>query len=469
VLGSALELALTERGGGVTGRIRTSSRAQAKAPMDLRSAGSKFIVIGPLFAVVGGRWGSYLGIPGTPLYFADLSVAVGILLVLTSAADPRSRIGRLQTHFPRVGWISFGFFVLALIMGIVASPGLSIYAIRDALPFIYLLLLPVFYRAVEDLGRERVFLWLRNAAILHLIWFAASSFHILPEIAIPFGGTPVFSTRGDFDSLICGVSAVVLALDTRIRASLRLMLLIVTAVASLLQGSRAGLLSACLIALCVILIQRPFADRDRGLRRFGLAALGTIPIAFVALLLSQDVPAWAMGFAKLIPNDSQAYQSGQNTWNARVDAWALIVQYSIDNGRAYWTGFGFGSNTISDSGAVQYLSGSADVRAAHNFVVTWFAVLGIIGVIAVLIAFALLLGLAVKRSFRARGINGIGLGLMIGIISAASGGVILESPFGYMTFVLAIAIAVQPLSPKSSSSLDVAFASRRQPLLRIMS
>ncbi|WP_157411958.1 O-antigen ligase family protein [Agreia sp. Leaf283] len=407
-------------------------------------AGSKLVILGPLIAIAGGRWGSYLGLGGTPVYFADLAVGVGALLLLSASLGERSEAGSESGRVPRSLWFASSCMAVVLVIGLIRTPSLSLFTARDALPFFYLLLIPLFYRAIQTLGRDTSFRWLRNAAIVHLVWFAPAVFKVLPEITIPFfGGTPAFSPRGDFDLMICGLTIVVVAADKKMRTSWRVILVLITLVAAFSNGSRAGLIAAFAVVGVVLIISRPFSDPARGLLRFGLSALAVVPLTAIIILLVVDPPEWAVAVQKLLPSDSSVYQSGQNTWNARISAWQLIANYASADGGAVSFGFGFGSFPIRDSGAVQYLSGDVAVRAAHNFLVTWFAFTGLVGVGFVVLALVAWAVATVPAAFSMRGTNAIGLGLVVGVLVAAVAGVILESPFGYMTFALAIAFAAQ--------------------------
>lgn len=407
--------------------------------------GSKLVILGPLIAIAGGRWGSYLGLGGTPVYFADLAVGIGALLLLSASVGGRAEAADNDSgRIPRSIWFASSCMAVILVIGLVGTPDISLFTVRDALPFVYLLLIPLFYRAIQTLGRDTSFRWLRNAAIVHLIWFAPAVFNVLPEVTIPFfGGTPAFSPRGDFDLMICGLTIVVVAGDAKMRTFWRVTLVLITLVAAFSNGSRAGLIAAFAVVGVVLIISRPYSDPSRGLLRFGLSALAVVPLMAVVILLVVDPPEWAVAVQKLLPSDSSVYQSGQNTWNARISAWQLIANYSSADGGAVTFGFGFGSFPIRDSGAIQYLSGDVAVRAAHNFFVTWFAFTGLVGVGFVVLALVAWAVATVPTAFRMRGTNAIGLGLVVGVLVAAAVGVILESPFGYMTFALAVAFAAQ--------------------------
>ena len=405
--------------------------------------GGRLILLGLLLPIAFGRWGSYVGVPGTPIYLADVLVMVGLLVWCVDRAGRHSKGEKDATtgrRAPTVLKVAAAIFGAVIVIGLSRAGELSLLAIRDALPFVYLALVAVLWSPIQAVGRDTVGRWVRNAAVVHTAWFAPAQLGVLPTINVPFAGVPVFTTRGDFDVLICGLAVVVVAVDGGCRRWVAVLISALAIAAALSSGSRAGLLSAGIVVLVVVLIQRPFNDREAGLRRFGFAALAVAPITLITLFVLTDPPEWTVGLRKLIPSDTTTFASGQNTWGARVDAWILVIQYGMRDAGSAWLGNGFGSDTIQSSGAIGYLSGDPSVRAAHNFLVTWFASVGIVGTALVLVALGLLL-LCAARTARAGGINGIGFGLSIGLMAAGVAGVILESPFGYMSFAFAIVVA----------------------------
>lgn len=405
-------------------------------------AASKIIVLGCLVGVAFGRWGSYLGVPGTPLYAADLLIMSGFALLVLSYLAGTSTM-RIRT--PPLLTLSALLMLMVLAVGILGAPEFSIYTFRDAAPFVYLSLLPGFYHAVRILGRGSTFRWIRNAAIVHLIWYLPAAMGVLPEIAVPFAGVPAFSTRGDFDLLVSGIALAALHIDERLHFTVRVPLMGLAMLSILLGGSRAGLFAALAVYLVTLLTRKSGLGTRRRMHRLGLLLVASAPAMVAGVFLLSNPPRWAAGFIRLVPNQSAQYQSGQNTWQARLDAWALVIHYVLDSWKTLWFGYGFGSNPVAASGALRYLSGDPTVRAAHNVAVTWVALTGVVGLSLVIGALILIFAQVVKlRREPAEKLKPLGLGLAFGILVSASAGVILESPFGYLAFVLALACLTAP-------------------------
>ncbi|MDJ0362566.1 hypothetical protein QMK32_20285 [Rhodococcus sp. H29-C3] len=321
---------------------------------------------------------------------------------------------------------------------------MTVLTIRDAMPFVYVALAPVMIRAIEDIGIATVMRWLRNAVIVHTIWIAPVMFDLLKPTKIPiFGGVPAFTPRHDFDLLICGLAVVLIATDKRLNKPLAAVLIIANFASMFLSGSRAGLIAGLVVIVIYILRMRPFQDNAKGPLRLSLAAASFAVLLPVFVMVRDNPPKWALGLQKLLPNGGDEYASGQNTWNARISAWRLVTDY-VDSAGGYGRlhGLGFGTNPIGDSGAVRYLSGDSQVRAAHNFLVTWYAFLGLIGIALIcLIGCVLLVGfLLVLRTPRQYSL--VGVSLATGLVLSALGGVILESPFGYMAFTFGVSLAL---------------------------
>lgn len=178
-------------------------------------------------------------------------------------------------------------------------------------------------------------------------------------------------------------------------------------------------------------------------------------IAVAALLIPQllvDPPEWMRALTRIFSSGSSEQASAQNTWQARISAWDLLIQFTLSSPeRAVW-GSGAGSHPILASGALPYLSGNEAVRAAHNFVVTWFALFGLIGVIVTVavLLYWFLRGLSNARALR--GDAGVGIALACGVAVAGTAGVILESPFGYMTFVFGLTLSMVRVERTSEQS-----------------
>lgn len=427
-------------------RSREVALPDLSAPERSRLLASKLIIFGPLIAVAGGRWGSYLGVPGAPIYFADLSVGLGIALLTVSVLRRSGTTRSVNFRGTRQGLTVASVCMAGILIigfgGGFGGAGVSLSTIRDAIPFVYFLLIPVFASAIQILGVDMAIRWIRNAAVLHTVWFVPAVLGFLGEVTVPLiAGAPVFGTRGDYDVLICGLAVVTLIAGPSVDSRITFLLIAANIAGALASGSRAGLIAAVLVVSFVAVARRPFRDPGRGPLRLAFTSFAMIPLIMLAIWTINSPPAWAVGIQKLIPNDSATYQSGQNTAGARVDAWRLVVDY-VSNQDVTWFGFGFGSNPILDSGAVRYLSGDPAVRAAHNFGVTWFAFTGLAGLILLGVALVAWFTIAAKNIRSGPPAALIGTGLMSALVVAGLIGVIMESPFGYTTFAMAVGLVV---------------------------
>lgn len=410
--------------------------ANGTSPRSAMALGARLMVLGPLVAIAGGRWGSYVGVAGLQVFLADALVVAGLALLLLDLARHGSVAGIPRS--PLVVRVASALVVIALLVGLTRAEGSPLTVARDALPFVYLALAPVFLRAAWVVGADRLVRWLTWAAGFHTLWFSAVVFGALKPIAVPLAGIPVFTTRGDFDGLVCGIAIATMVAQPRIPAVMRIGVSALSAAAVLAHGSRAGLVAAVLVVAVTVLASRPFRDERRGPVRLAAIFLA-LPVMGAGLVVAAGASVgWARGLERLLAGP--AVEGTSNTTSARVDAWEAILRHVGADPWSRWLGDGFGSDFVAASGALRHLSGDASVRQAHSFVVGWIALLGLAGAA---LAFAALAALLIRSLSRLRTGRAARLGgaIQAGTLFAAAVGVILESPFGYMTAVLAVALA----------------------------
>ncbi|MDN4477421.1 hypothetical protein QQX10_08615 [Demequina sp. SYSU T00039] len=398
------------------------------------------IVLGLLVPVAFGRWGSYISPANGLVYLSDLLVVGGIAAAVLESLIRRGRgERRARAHVPMLLVAVLAVCVMGLARGTLDAPEL---VIRDLVPILYLGLVPAGAWAVRKLGAPRAFLWVRRALAVHTTWLLGALAGVLPTIAMPFVGIPVFSLRNDFDMLLCGAAIAAFALDRRARPWLRVAMIGASVTALALAGSRAGLISAVVLLVVVVAVIRPLKGSPYAPLAIGVALIGVVPlIASIAAILASP-PTWAAALNRLIPNDSDAYASALNTWDARLEAWGLLIEHAQLTTTRWLFGSGFGSSPVIDSGAIAHLSGDPSVRAAHSFVVTWLAYVGVVGTAVLLGVLVTLFVLGIRNARRPSAPVALGLGLMTGLTLAAVAGVILESPFGYQTFVVGASLAL---------------------------
>lgn len=434
----------------VGARPAGASVIPAEAPVDLVRAveqsgalrlGARLLIAAPLVAIAGGRWGTYIGLE--PLFLTDLLVALGLALL----AFDRAANGA-EVRLPRApGVVRAASVIMAAValMGLVRGGIPDLFAVRDALPFIYLAMAPAFVLAVRVIGLSKVLRAVLWTSVFHTLWYAAAVFGVLPEITLPLVGIPAFTARGDFDGFVCGVAIAAVMVVSRAPLPWRLLIVALAVGGQLAQGSRAGLVSMLIVVGAVALATRPFRDERLGPLRLA-AVFVALPAAAGALMVATQSSGWWRGLERLIAGTVDTEAS--NTTSARIDAWNQIGDYVARSTQSEAFGLGFGSNFVQASGAVAHLSGSTSVRQAHSFIVGWYALVGAVGLTAVLIAFAMLVGHAVRRMRRDPGAR-FGAAMQLGLLFAAAVGVILESPFGYLSYLLAVGLAsgTRPVAP----------------------
>ncbi|MCR2824241.1 O-antigen ligase family protein [Microbacterium sp. zg.Y909] len=219
---------------------------------------------------------------------------------------------------------------------------------------------------------------------------------------------------------------------------------ILASIASLFGGgSRAGLASGLVLLLIALLLARPRGSRLSP-TVVGVALLGTAGALPLAATVLMDPPEWMRALTRILGDNTAEQSTARNTWDARIYAWTRIVEYTAADQGRFLFGSGAGSHPIRDSGALIYLSGDPSVRAAHNFVITWFAMFGLIGVLSVVLVLVVWALVATGQARQQRGLNAVGLALFVSLLVAGLAGVIVESPFGYMPLILGMCCALLP-------------------------
>lgn len=398
-------------------------------------AGAQMVLLGLLVPVAFGRWGSYIGLPGSPVFLSDVLYIGGLLLLIGGGLKLTLRS---QFGFSRLPTAAF---LGCILIGILGAEGDLITIARDAAPFAYLASIPIATAALALIDRATVRRWITNACLVHSAWFTTATFGLLAPISSGVVGSPIFSTRGDFDVLVAGLTIIFVCQDPRFTAATKVFLCAASGAPALLSGSRAGLIAAVLAILIAAATSRFWRQPKAGPALVAIAFLSSTVVLIAATQVLTNPPQWAVGLQKLVPSGSSAYATGQNTWEARRQAWSHVITYvnagPTDGSSLFGTGFG--SQPVLRSGAVDFLSGDPAVRSAHNFLVTWYGFIGPIGAgLAGLGIIVLLCG-----AYRRVGFNSAAapaLAGLAGLVLTAMAGVILESPFGYMTFVLLISL-----------------------------
>ncbi len=432
--------------------LRTRAEAGFPAVAAAAPASSGPLLAGSLAVALllfGSRWGSYIGVGGV-LLLSDVLMAGAVVLTVVRSAAGRSSLlpGTVRTAVP---WpvLLLGLYAVAQFA---LRGDYTFVAIRDAAPYVYVLVGLLGFYAVRRATREqrdrtaRLFV---VALATHAVWYAAVV--ALPDLPtfLPLQNATqqifVFTPRPDVDCAFIGVLAAYVlwrALRHRRHVPLLLALYVACWVPVVLSTSRAGLLGAATASAFVLLLV--LTDRRRPpLKRIAIAFTVVVcALVGVGLVLSSDVGTKFI--ATFDPDAAGGSETGtvaEGTTRARSNAWNQVVDWTFHDTVRTTVGVGFGSDFLLDSGARPLLVGRAleeDVtpRSPHNYWIGSLARLGVIGTALLLAAVAL----ALQRMWRSRALereDGFALitaSIVLATILPATLGVVLESPFGAMPF-----------------------------------
>lgn len=388
-----------------------------------------------MLSLFGGRWASYIGIPNTSIFLCDLLFIVSALFFL-----PNVKISGIDFAI----WLILIPYVCFELLQNVSIPFMV--RIRDLIPFIYLLFLPLLREPMRILGNRKIFQCLRVATLGHALWSLPASLGILLPIEI---GTvfmvPIFSTRWDHSGFALAVGLIVWYQHEILNLKGNIYALILIMLAAILQGSRAGLL-ACLFSLVAISIN--FFVQEKRSQNMNLSNFKFIPfLAVLLLFLTLFFPL----FSKLIPESSslsrlgvvqlseEAIAGGQGTARGRAYAQQKLMEW-VKNQNKNLIGVGPGVEMVAESGAVYNLSGSLDVRSPHSWVYGCLARFGFLG----LFIWSMVLYLARRNEKDTLNPFNFPNCLVISLLITAAFGVMIESPFGSLP--LAFLLAMPPNS-----------------------
>ncbi|MGW3742115.1 O-antigen ligase family protein [Streptomyces sp. NPDC005146] len=396
---------------------------------------SREAVVGTVAVAVllaGGRWVSHLSLG--PVYISDVLVVVAVVRALFSRPPVGQRGGRAPGAAVLIGLV-----VVVTLVRLLTADGDMRVAARDAAPFIYVTIGYFSARAAllaSEAARRRTVRLLHGALVIHFGWVTLALLvpgfgRMLPQL----GGVQLFEIRPDFDTAMLGVLAGVSILRFRHGngAWLNASLMAATLASALALGSRAGLL-ACAACVLVALAMRP----QRGRR----TALRTVVLGIsVVLLLSVFLPSSPSSQRLLATVDSSATSqeitgSAQGTYRARQIAWERSTQYTLDDEVRTLIGVGFGSDFLRASDADLALGRGIGVRSPHNYLLTTFARLGLIG-LTLVAALLIAVFMATARALGSGGADELArlcVLLVTAIPVTAMLGVVLESPFGAIPF-----------------------------------
>lgn len=405
-----------------------------------------------LYLVGTGRWGSYVAVPGLPIYAGDILLAVAAAQVVvllrrrgTTLHDIRHALVRadmaLLLSLSLLAWVAIRG---ALSIGsVLADPLLGL---RDAAPYAYAVTaLLAFLLPAGGGPRQRRLVYV--VLTLHAAWVLLGQ--RLPSRLVEgllLGGTPIFTARSDFDSAVAGVAIAFslhdLLLGRRPRSVWPVTAIIGLAAANAViiarLQTRAGLLAGVLSFGVVLLIWATHSganQQGQTSRRLRLAVL----IASLAIL--GGVVAMSPPGQRLLQAVTGEQSQALGTVQVREYAWTGVTDYIFSDARRTAVGVGFGPDFIQDAGVAYALEGTEyrDVRSPHNYVLGTLARLGLAGALLAVLTMVSGAALAVRRlSGRADAPTVLAALLVLSLPIIALLGVVLESPFGAIPYFWAI-------------------------------
>jgi hypothetical protein len=373
-----------------------------------------------------GRWGSYISVPGMPLYICDMILLVAVFATVFGR-DSRAR-------FTPALIIVAGYLIAAF-----ALSDMSKQAVQDLAPFVYLAIALICANSFTSREPSKPLKAIRIATAVHLLWYMPVLLGVLAPIASPIGSPAIFSIRGDVDGLVSLLGAGIWWQHARwSRNAVAYMICAAQAACVVIGNSRAPLLVVAILGTVFILA------------KFGqIMASGTtaatvsiiLPLAIIAALVLPNLSLSSGVLGRIgVGGSESAKVSATNTADARLEAWETLLRYQERQSQVMF-GAGAGSQYVAESGAVQHLSGNIEVRHSHSWIVSLFTRWGVVGSIVWIIGVVALAfrrqrsgdGASMSTTAAARSVRTFGCAALAVLITSTVG-VIMESPFGAIPF-----------------------------------
>ncbi|MFE5484029.1 O-antigen ligase family protein [Streptomyces sp. NPDC056527] len=404
------------------------------------SAGDNKLIAGVVVVaamLTGGRWLSHM--QAGPLYIGDILLAAAFLHTAWWIALSQKR------HQPIHGpGIALGLLLLVTGAHLLNLDGDLRTAARDAAPFLYATIAYLAaggYQRASERGRQRTVRLLHIALVLHLAWMAVATLApafvaTLPEV----GRTRVFEIRTDFDVAVLGVLAGVSILRIRRgRIWLHASLAAAALVTGLAQVNRAGLFSCC---ACVLMATLFRAGKNGRITPRAVLLSATALLTVVVALPMSPAGQRLLALGTDTTAAPEVVQNAHGTTRARLFAWERVVTYTLDEPSRTAVGVGFGPDFLQESDGDLHIGRGMGVRSPHNYLLTVFARLGVVGLVLVLSILTSLMAITIRtvRHGPPDELTAVCLLLVISLLIVALLGVILESPFGAAPFFWAAGI-----------------------------
>lgn len=397
-----------------------------------------------LFLLATSRWGSYLHVPGTPVFIGDIAVLAAVIHGFLLWRRGSLRLRNLA-EAPRTGWL-LGALLVWSVLRVVTRTSVPMVAVRDFAPYAYAIAAPLTFLLPQRRG-EGLRRWVYAAFTAHAIWYLAATQGVVDPARTwrLAEGAPVFSTRPDFDGAIFGMAIAFavhqIAFGPRPRGGRQVAAISAFVAVNALclgqQHSRSGLLAAAIVVSAVVgawLLRgrsRTASSRAVAVR----SVVATVAVVGAVLALMFTVPG-----RRLVGGLDSGSQAGGTT-HARRLVLEGISDWLLESPVLTTVGVGYGPNILARSETIRHLEGTefTNVRSPHNYLVGTWARLGLIGALlaAALFVAAGRLGLLLL-SRRTNPADVLAALVVITIPVVALFGVILESPFGAIPYFWAI-------------------------------
>lgn len=401
--------------------------------------GARLGALGLAIPLVGGRWGSYIGI--APVYLADLLLALGVLCTVVLPRNYPS------VRLPKLYWLLWTGTVAFLIVSLLHGYGDFVTRVRDLVPWYYLLLLPAVMQWALAAGPRRILNYLTVTLLAHAAWAIPALARLLPplDFSQPVFGIPWFEVRPDVDVPLLAAAVVLVFYRWGSRAT-TLTFAILTAGAAAAQTSRAALVGSLLAVVIFARVRGHLNGAQAVVRLLGVSAVAAVIILVLLPALSarpaDSFDKGALARAGLY-GSTAAESSGNGTANARFQAWEVLLEHYAEEGYPA-LGDGAGAEIIRDTKTVPYFGGDVATRAPHNW---WVHVLVRTGYVGTLLWLGLLVsgaqltrGSLHRESDRSSFFTAMGALMMSSIVLTSTFGVVIEAPFGSQVLLIGAAL-----------------------------
>ena len=393
------------------------------------------LVLGSFFiSISAGKWGSYIGIPSMSIFLPDVMLITGCTL---AAINHKKSLTKMTAY----GFISISFICFQFLRNPEYS---AMVRVRDLIPFIYLIFVPLLLSIFENLDKAIFIKTLRYASLFHLCWQIPIMIGILDPLEIGgVFGYPIFSPRWDHDgiALILGVIAWRRFYSYNLKENNLISGLM--AIVLIVQYSRATLIAFLFTVILFYYRHLKNRKKEEIIRSYNLMFLSTylIAIALIAFPLFKGyVPSDSvivrLGLITSAENSQEAQLAATGTANARLDAQSALFNW-VKNREQLLLGVGPGVEMVRDSGAMLFLSGSPDVRSPHSW---FYGLICRFGYLGAFIWVFLILAPLIKSRAIVHPLDFPLIGIYP-ILIVSLFGVIIESPFGSLPLAILISLS----------------------------